>query len=668
MEKDQLVAGRYVIRRLLGRGGMGEVYQAVDQRLATKVALKRVPRELLEEPQVRRALVEEARILARLTHKRIVRLFDLTETEEGMFIVLEYVNGRSFQEWLREEPKLVGAALLRMVEQVSEGLEEAHRQGVVHRDLKPANLLVSLGQEARGLEDADWKVADFGLAKATAHSMLSGRVVGTPIYMAPEQFRGEAVGPETDVYALGLIVYQCLTGKLPTMGAEPAYFHVYGTPVPMEGVDARVNAVVMRALEKERGKRWAGVREFYEALRQAHEPEPVKEPEPERVKPPEPERVKVTVTADDRQQQDERRPRLGPLAAVLILGMAMVGAIGVMLWPKGETKQAAARVEQRREAETPPANMAPLGPVNGAPRVDVPPPVIESARFVKPWGNVFAAMAEPRLEATLRMRGKHVIGLGGDGTVYLDEEGAYVSAVKNGKLQWAYELGGYMSSQAFSDDGLLWIENREGNRGVFVFNAAGQGGMLVSGKAAVKFERKETAQCVGGVKPMLARAGWKAELDQDCANTPVEGRDGSYLVQTKSGRVYAVEEGGKLRWSAVLPCRVKGLAGGSNGVVWGWCEDELYAIERGEVKAKYKAAHGVSGPGNVDDAGGIVLLEKGEFFGGEKLVRVKPDGELDWQLDLPVSLIWEIWPGPDGKIYITSPSPQGAILVVVAGS
>lgn len=645
---------------------MGQVYLAMDLRLDMRVALKRVPPELADLPQVRRALVEEARVLARLTHPRIVRLFDLAVAEEGIFIVLEYVNGRSFEAWLEAEPKLTGEAMLRMVDQVSQGLAEAHRQGLVHRDLKPANLLVSLPEGATQLIEADWKVADFGLAKATADSTLSGRVVGTPVYMAPEQFRGEAVGPETDVYALGLIVYRCLTGKLPTMGAEPAYFHVYGTPVPIEGVDPRVNAVVMRALEKDRGKRWPGVREFYKELRMAHRTEHVVVEQ----------RAEAPVKPEDK-KQDDKRPRLAPIWAIVIFALATVGALGVFainsawkivasLWPKGGE----ARVE--KSVATPKASavveLAPLGPVNGAPRVDAPPPVIESARLVKPWGNVFAAMVEPRVEATLRARAKKVIGLGGDGTVYLDEEGAYVSAVKNGKLQWAYELSGYMSSQMIGDDGLLWIENREGNRGVFVFNAAGQGGMLVSGKTAVKFERKETAQCVGGVKPMLARAGWKAELDQDCANTPVEGRDGSYLVQTKSGRVYAVEEGGKLRWSAVLPCRVRGLAGGKSGMAWGWCEDELYAIERGEVKAKYKAAHGVSGPGNVDDAGGIVLIEKGEFFGGERLVRVKPDGELDWQLELPVSLIMEIWPGPDGKIYITSPSPQGAILVVVAGS
>jgi len=146
---NRLIADRYEVRGILGRGGMGEVYLAHDRRLDTDVALKRVPLELSLEPEIRNALVREARILAKLSHTHIVRLFDLADTPDGIFLVLEYVCGPSLDKVLLQRKTLAPDELLHVIDHVTQGLARAHFLGVVHRDLKPANLLISLSGDER---------------------------------------------------------------------------------------------------------------------------------------------------------------------------------------------------------------------------------------------------------------------------------------------------------------------------------------------------------------------------------------------------------------------------------------------------------------------------------------------------------------------------------------
>jgi serine/threonine-protein kinase len=205
---------------------MGEVLLCYDVRLHAEVAVKRVPTGLAGE--LRTFLSREAQILVRLNHPNIVRIFDLAETHEGQLLVLEYVCGPSLDNVLGNRGSLNGSELLYLMSEICAGLSDVHAKGVVHRDLKPSNILMSLpgGERSAFLENGSLpstilnsqiKIADFGISKllsgtigSTAHN-----VSGTPRYMAPEQFQGDTISAQTDVYALGGIAYECISGKPP---------------------------------------------------------------------------------------------------------------------------------------------------------------------------------------------------------------------------------------------------------------------------------------------------------------------------------------------------------------------------------------------------------------------------------------------------------------------
>lgn len=208
----QLLAGRYELGPRLGVGGMSTVVSAFDQRLEREVAIKLLAEHLAEDDQFVTRFRREALAAARLVHPNIVQVFDfgLDESSERYYIAMELVRGHSGAEILRDEGVLDVRESLSIVAQACRGLEYAHRNGVVHRDVKPGNLL-------RG-EDGVVKLADFGIAKAVSEeSSITqiGSVLGTAAYLAPEQAAGEAAGPAADIYALGVVTYQFLSGRLP---------------------------------------------------------------------------------------------------------------------------------------------------------------------------------------------------------------------------------------------------------------------------------------------------------------------------------------------------------------------------------------------------------------------------------------------------------------------
>jgi hypothetical protein len=218
------VDNKYRIEQLLGRGGMGAVYRARDMRLERLVALKVVRAELLNDPEARRRFRREAQIVARLQHPSIVSVYDYgTFVDGGAYLVMELVRGEDLRRVLQREGRLDPARAVRILTAVCDAIEAAHREGVLHRDLKPENILLPGGS-------VDVKVLDFGVAKvvaderraeplspAEAPTMLTaaGMIVGTPAYMAPEQFRGAQPDARTDVYSLGVIAYEMLSGDLP---------------------------------------------------------------------------------------------------------------------------------------------------------------------------------------------------------------------------------------------------------------------------------------------------------------------------------------------------------------------------------------------------------------------------------------------------------------------
>ena len=207
----QTIAGRYRIEGRLGVGGMSTVHLAFDQRLERNVAIKLLAEHLAEDPTFVSRFRREALSAARLVHPNIVQVFDFgfDERQHQHFIVMEHVAGQSCAELLRDEGHLEVQRAVDYLSQSCKGLEYAHRNGVIHRDVKPGNLLVS--------DSGVVKLADFGIARAVDQSSITqvGSVLGTAAYLAPEQARGEEAGPRSDIYSLGVVAYQLLSGRLP---------------------------------------------------------------------------------------------------------------------------------------------------------------------------------------------------------------------------------------------------------------------------------------------------------------------------------------------------------------------------------------------------------------------------------------------------------------------
>ncbi len=241
------IAGRYRLEGRLGFGGMSTVHLAVDLRLERQVAVKLLAEHLAEDPTFVSRFQREAQAAARLVHPNIVQVFDSGQDEitGQYFIVMEYIEGVSCAEILRDDGWMDVDEALAIIDQACEGLHYAHRHGVVHRDVKPGNLLRS--QEGRV------KLADFGIAKATEQSSITqvGSVLGTAAYLAPEQARGEEAGPRADLYALGVVTYQLISGRLPyeaTSLTELALKQQREEPPMLDTIVAAVNPALGEAV------------------------------------------------------------------------------------------------------------------------------------------------------------------------------------------------------------------------------------------------------------------------------------------------------------------------------------------------------------------------------------------------------------------------------------
>ena len=208
-------AGRYLIIEELGRGGMGRVYRAIDKLIDDEIALKLISPEIAADRRTLEQFGRELKIARRIVHKNVVRMHDLSEDRGIHFITMEYVPGQDLKGLMRQAGRLTVAKAIVLAGQVCRGLAEAHRLGIVHRDLKPGNIMIDREGNAR--------IMDFGLALSFAGDQ-SGEVglAGTPAYMSPEQLDGREVDPRADIYAVGVILYEMLTGRRPFMGETPA--------------------------------------------------------------------------------------------------------------------------------------------------------------------------------------------------------------------------------------------------------------------------------------------------------------------------------------------------------------------------------------------------------------------------------------------------------------
>ncbi|MCK5943522.1 MAG: protein kinase, partial [Planctomycetes bacterium] len=284
---------------LIGRGGMGAVYRAVQSKLARTVALKVLPAELAQDPAFEERFLREARALATLEHPRILTVHDFGERDGLFYLVTEFVEGMNLRQ-LMDMGELSPVEALRLTPQICEALQYAHDHGVVHRDIKPENLLVDTNGEL--------KIADFGLARIVGEPgqapalTRSTQVLGTPQYMAPEQWRsGASVDHRADIYSVGVVLYEMLTGQLPLGHFDP--------PSSRQGVPKGLDQVVQRSLAQRPEQRYQRASEVGDDLRR------------QRVEPPRPARAQPACVGSD-----VGAPR--PVrVAWMLLGLLLVGAI-----------------------------------------------------------------------------------------------------------------------------------------------------------------------------------------------------------------------------------------------------------------------------------------------------------------------------------------------------
>jgi len=347
--KPGTIVGEYRVQRKLGEGGMGEVYLAVHETLRRRVVLKGLHPQYLSDATVCERLKREAEAMARLTHPNIVALYNYLETEHGSFIVMEYVDGATFEELLhRYGPAPLGRAI-ELFRPVLAAIEYAHARGVIHRDLKPANIMLG--------SDGYVRVMDFGTAKVVDRPGLTriGMTLGTATYMPPEQIMGEALVPATDVYAIGVTMFELVTGHLPFEGEDTLELmrriRRDTPPAPsnyVHDLPPAFDAVMAKCLAKEPSDRYPDTKDLLAALDAIdrtlpHDAGPSYTPPPVRSSSPTLHAPEAHAAAPHARAQDQastsapspaappRHPSpAGALAGAFLSGMGLAGTVGAL--------------------------------------------------------------------------------------------------------------------------------------------------------------------------------------------------------------------------------------------------------------------------------------------------------------------------------------------------
>ncbi len=349
MEKT-LLGGRYVLRELLGSGGMAKAYLAHDEVLDRDIALKVLREQYAENDEFVERFRREARSAAALSHPNVVSIYDRGEFEDGTYyIAMEYLPGGTLKDRILERGTLPSSTVVEVANQVAEALRAAHEKGVVHRDIKPQNVLVT--------ENGAMKVADFGIARAAAATTISRTsvVLGTVTYMAPEQAMGEPASPRSDLYSLGVVLYEMLTGEVPFKAETPVAIsmkHVNEPPRALRELNSEIpegiEVLTMKLLSKAPQDRHQSADALLADLARIEEGTPVAAADGADAPV-----VVPTLAPPGGEGEGRRGPRRGKLAraavplAVLLLLLALLGAYA---WSSWNEDSEAALSEAPREA------------------------------------------------------------------------------------------------------------------------------------------------------------------------------------------------------------------------------------------------------------------------------------------------------------------------------
>jgi eukaryotic-like serine/threonine-protein kinase len=267
VSQGTILSGRYRLDQRIAGGGMGDVWQGTDEVLGRTVAVKIMLPSLMEEAGFVERFRAEARTMATINHSGVVRIYDFGNDDKVAYLIMEYIEGEALSRTLNRVGRLTPARTMSLIAQAADALHEAHEKGIVHRDVKPGNLLVR--------PNGTLVLTDFGIARSAAAAQLTvaGAVLGTASYLAPEQASGAVASAASDVYSLGVVAYQCLTGHRPYEGDTPleiAMKHVNGTPRAMPSdIPVVVRQLVQRAMSKQPGARWTSAQDFAAAARRA---------------------------------------------------------------------------------------------------------------------------------------------------------------------------------------------------------------------------------------------------------------------------------------------------------------------------------------------------------------------------------------------------------------
>ena len=267
MPRGTLFADRYEIIENLGIGGMGEVYRVYDKKVEGEIALKLIKPEIASDKKVIERFRNELNVAREISHRNVCRMYDLGDAESRHFITMEYVTGEDLKSFIRRAAPLNTARAVLIAEQICEGLSEAHRLGVVHRDLKPSNIMID--------KQGNVRIMDFGIARSLKAKGITraGVMIGTPEYISPEQVEGKEVDQRVDIYSLGVILYEMVTGRVPFEGETAlsvAHKHRYEAPQEPNKVNTQIpddlSRVILRCLEKDKETRYQSAGEVRSEL------------------------------------------------------------------------------------------------------------------------------------------------------------------------------------------------------------------------------------------------------------------------------------------------------------------------------------------------------------------------------------------------------------------